>query len=603
MEGYQQNHIRNFAIIAHIDHGKSTLADRFIQICGGLPDREMASQVLDSMDLERERGITIKAQSVSLNYKASDGQFYQLNMIDTPGHVDFSYEVSRSLTACEGAILIVDAAQGVEAQTVANCYTAIDLGLEVVPVLNKIDLPAAEPDRVTEEIEDVIGIDATEALPISAKTGEGVIAVLEALIKRIPPPHGDQEKPLKALILDSWFDNYLGTISLVRVIEGAVRKKMKIRMMATGNEHMVDEVGVYTPKRKSVDELAPGDVGYVIAGVKDVKSARVGDTITNARKPASQPLDGFREIKPPVFAGLYPVNSADYEELRDALDKLSLNDASLRYEPETSTALGFGFRCGFLGMLHLEIIQERLEREYGIDLITTAPTVLYEVVLTDGSRVTIDNPAQLPGSGRVEVVREPIIEVTILLPQEYVGPVLELCIKKRGIQRDMSYHGRQVVMRFELPLNEVVLDFFDQLKSVSRGYASLDYEFLEHRDSDMVRVDVLINGDRVDPLAILVHRDQSLYRGRELVKKMRQLIPRQMFDVAIQAAIGSRVIARESVKALRKNVTAKCYGGDITRKRKLLEKQKEGKKRMKQIGSVQIPQEAFLAVLRVGGDQ
>ncbi len=603
MEGYQQNHIRNFAIIAHIDHGKSTLADRFIQICGGLPDREMASQVLDSMDLERERGITIKAQSVSLNYKASDGQFYQLNMIDTPGHVDFSYEVSRSLTACEGAILIVDAAQGVEAQTVANCYTAIDLGLEVVPVLNKIDLPAAEPDRVTEEIEDVIGIDATEALPISAKTGEGVIAVLEALIKRIPPPHGDQEKRLKALILDSWFDNYLGTITLVRVIEGAVRKKMKIRMMATGNEHMVDEVGVYTPKRKSVDELAPGDVGYVIAGVKDVKSARVGDTITNARKPASQPLDGFREIKPPVFAGLYPVNSADYEELRDALDKLSLNDASLRYEPETSTALGFGFRCGFLGMLHLEIIQERLEREYGIDLITTAPTVLYEVVLTDGSRVTIDNPAQLPGSGRVEVVREPIIEVTILLPQEYVGPVLELCIKKRGIQRDMSYHGRQVVMRFELPLNEVVLDFFDQLKSVSRGYASLDYEFLEHRDSDMVRVDVLINGDRVDPLAILVHRDQSLYRGRELVKKMRQLIPRQMFDVAIQAAIGSRVIARESVKALRKNVTAKCYGGDITRKRKLLEKQKEGKKRMKQIGSVQIPQEAFLAVLRVGGDQ
>jgi len=603
MEGYQQNHIRNFAIIAHIDHGKSTLADRFIQICGGLPDREMASQVLDSMDLERERGITIKAQSVSLNYKASDGQFYQLNMIDTPGHVDFSYEVSRSLTACEGAILIVDAAQGVEAQTVANCYTAIDLGLEVVPVLNKIDLPAAEPDRVTEEIEDVIGIDATEALPISAKTGEGVIAVLEALIKRIPPPHGDQEKRLKALILDSWFDNYLGTITLVRVIEGTVRKKMKIRMMATGNEHFVDEVGVYTPKRKSVDELAPGDVGYVIAGVKDVKSARVGDTITNARKPASQPLDGFREIKPPVFAGLYPVNSADYEELRDALDKLSLNDASLRYEPETSTALGFGFRCGFLGMLHLEIIQERLEREYGIDLITTAPTVLYEVVLTDGSRVTIDNPAQLPGSGRVEVVREPIIEVTILLPQEYVGPVLELCIQKRGIQRDMSYHGRQVVMRFELPLNEVVLDFFDQLKSVSRGYASLDYEFLEHRDSDMVRVDVLINGDRVDPLAILVHRDQSLYRGRELVKKMRQLIPRQMFDVAIQAAIGSRVIARESVKALRKNVTAKCYGGDITRKRKLLEKQKEGKKRMKQIGSVQIPQEAFLAVLRVGGDQ
>ena len=603
MEGYQQNHIRNFAIIAHIDHGKSTLADRFIQICGGLPDREMASQVLDSMDLERERGITIKAQSVSLNYKASDGQFYQLNMIDTPGHVDFSYEVSRSLTACEGAILIVDAAQGVEAQTVANCYTAIDLGLEVVPVLNKIDLPAAEPDRVTEEIEDVIGIDATEALPISAKTGEGVIAVLEALIKRIPPPHGDQEKRLKALILDSWFDNYLGTITLVRVIEGTVRKKMKIRMMATGNEHFVDEVGVYTPKRKSVDELAPGDVGYVIAGVKDVKSARVGDTITNARKPASQPLDGFREIKPPVFAGLYPVNSADYEELRDALDKLSLNDASLRYEPETSTALGFGFRCGFLGMLHLEIIQERLEREYGIDLITTAPTVLYEVVLTDGSRVTIDNPAQLPDSGRVEVVREPIIEVTILLPQEYVGPVLELCIKKRGIQRDMSYHGRQVVMRFELPLNEVVLDFFDQLKSVSRGYASLDYEFLEHRDSDMVRVDVLINGDRVDPLAILVHRDQSLYRGRELVKKMRQLIPRQMFDVAIQAAIGSRVIARESVKALRKNVTAKCYGGDITRKRKLLEKQKEGKKRMKQIGSVQIPQEAFLAVLRVGGDQ
>lgn len=603
MEGYQQDHIRNFAIIAHIDHGKSTLADRFIQVCGGLSDREMAEQVLDSMDLERERGITIKAQSVSLIYQASDGERYQLNMIDTPGHVDFSYEVSRSLTACEGAILIVDAAQGVEAQTVANCYTAVDLGLDVVPVLNKIDLPAAEPDRVSEEIEDVIGIDATEALSVSAKTGEGVVAVLEALIERIPPPCGDQQKRLKALILDSWFDNYLGTISLVRVVEGSIRKKIKIRMMATGNEHLVDEVGVYTPKRKPVDELTPGDVGYVIAGVKDVKSARVGDTITDARKPASQPLEGFREIKPPVFAGLYPVNSADYEELRDALDKLSLNDASLRYEPETSTALGFGFRCGFLGMLHLEIIQERLEREYNIDLITTAPTVLYEVLLSDGHLVTIDNPAQLPDPGRVEVVREPIIEVRILVPQEYVGPVLELCIEKRGIQRDMSYHGRQVVMRFELPLNEVVLDFFDQLKSVSRGYASLDYEFLEHRDSDMVRVDVLINGDRVDPLAILVHRDQSLYRGRELVKKMRQLIPRQMFDVAIQAAIGSRVIARETVKALRKNVTAKCYGGDITRKRKLLEKQKEGKKRMKQIGSVQIPQEAFLAVLRVGGDQ
>jgi GTP-binding protein LepA len=594
--------IRNFAIIAHIDHGKSTLADRFIQRCGGLAEREMANQVLDTMDLERERGITIKAQSVRLPYLAADGLAYQFNLIDTPGHVDFSYEVSRSLTACEGALLVVDASQGVEAQTVANCYTAVDLGLEVIPVLNKIDLPAADPDRVVGEIEDVIGIDCSNAVYVSAKTGQGIDDVLEAIVLHLPAPDGQPDASLKALIMDSWFDNYLGTVSLVRVFDGRVSVKDKIRMMATGRDYYTEQVGFFTPKRTPASALEAGEVGYLISGVKDVSGARVGDTITSALRPVSIPLSGFREIKPRVFAGLYPVNSADFEAFRDALGKLSLNDASLHYEPETSEALGFGFRCGFLGMLHMEIIQERLEREYDLELITTAPTVVYEVVTVNGEVFTIDNPSRLPDPARISEIREPIIEARMLLPQEYVGAVLTLCIEKRGAQKNIQYLGRQVMMEFELPLNEVVLDFFDKLKSVSRGYASLDYEFKEYRQADMVKIDMMINGERVDQLAVLVHRDQSQYRARELVKRMRKLIPRQMFDVAIQAAIGSRIISRETVKALRKNVTAKCYGGDITRKRKLLEKQKEGKKRMKQIGSVEIPQEAFLAVLRVGGE-
>ena len=594
--------IRNFAIIAHIDHGKSTLADRFIQRCGGLSEREMADQVLDTMDLERERGITIKAQSVRLGYSARDGRTYEFNLIDTPGHVDFSYEVSRSLTACEGALLVVDASQGVEAQTVANCYTAVDLGLEVIPVLNKIDLPAADPDRVAGEIEDVIGIDCSNAVYVSAKTGQGVDEVLEAIVAHLPAPSGTPDAQLKALIMDSWFDNYLGTVSLVRVLDGRVTVKDKIRMMATGREYYTEQVGFFTPKRTPASALSAGEVGYLISGVKDVSGAKVGDTVTSALHPVAEPLPGFREIKPRVFAGLYPVISADFEAFRDALGKLSLNDASLHYEPETSDALGFGFRCGFLGMLHMEIIQERLEREYDLDLITTAPTVVYEVVTTSGEVLTIDNPSRLPDPARISEIREPIIEARMLLPQDYVGAVLTLCMEKRGVQKNIQYLGRQVMLEFELPLNEVVLDFFDKLKSVSRGYASLDYEFKEYRQADMVKIDMLINGDRVDQLAVLVHRDQSQYRARELVKRMRELIPRQMFDVAIQVAIGSRIIARETVKALRKNVTAKCYGGDVTRKRKLLEKQKEGKKRMKQIGSVEIPQEAFLAVLRVGGD-
>jgi GTP-binding protein LepA len=600
MTGTEQSRIRNFAIIAHIDHGKSTLSDRLIQVCGGLTSREMLEQVLDSMDLERERGITIKAQSVTLDYVAGDGQGYQLNFIDTPGHVDFTYEVSRSLKACEGALLVVDVSQGVEAQTVANCYTAIDLGLEVIPVLNKMDLPAADPVRVKAEIEDVIGIDASRALQISAKTGEGVPEVLEAIVRELPPPAGDVSRPLKALIIDSWFDNYQGTVSLVRVMDGVIEPRSRIRMMSTGREYQVDGVGIFTPKQKPREILRAGEVGFVVAGIKYVRGARVGDTITSARNPADRPLMGFKDVKPAVFAGLYPVDSGDYEAFRDALEKLSLNDSSLQYEPEVSQALGFGFRCGFLGMLHLEIIQERLEREYGIELITTAPTVVYEVLRTDGEVVRVDNPSGLPDPGRIAEIREPIILVRILTPQEFIGPILTLCTEKRGVQRNLHYHVRQVMIEYEMPLNEVVIDFHDTLKSVSRGYASLDYEPLDYRPADMCKLDILINGDRVDPLSILVHRDQAQYRGRELAARMRRLIPRQMFDVAIQAAVGSRVIARETVKALRKNVTAKCYGGDITRKRKLLEKQKEGKKRMKQIGSVEIPQEAFLSVLKVG---
>lgn len=594
--------IRNFSIIAHIDHGKSTLADRFIQVCGGLQDREMEEQVLDSMDLERERGITIKAQSVSLNYKAKDGETYQLNMIDTPGHVDFSYEVSRSLTACEGALLVVDASQGVEAQTVANCYTAVDLGLEVLPVLNKIDLPAADTDRVSSEIEDVIGIDCSGALHVSAKSGIGIEDLLEQIVNELPAPEGDADQPVKALIMDSWFDNYLGTVSLIRIMQGTLRKKDRIKMMSTSNEYVVEDLGVFTPKRTPKNSLELGEVGYMISGVKDITGAKVGDTITTVKPSANEALDGFKEVQPRVFAGLYPVVSAEYEAFRDALGKLSLNDASLQYEPEVSDALGFGFRCGFLGMLHMEIIQERIEREYDIDLITTAPTVVYEVEMKNGEVLKIDNPSALPDLSSIETIKEPIILANMLMPEEYIGAVMTLCIEKRGIQKNIQYLGRQVMLNFEIPLNEVVLDFFDRLKSVSRGYASLDYEILEYRAADMVKVDVLINGDKVDPLAILVHREQSVYRGRELVQRMRELIPRQMFDVAIQASIGSKVIARETVKALRKNVTAKCYGGDITRKRKLLEKQKEGKKRMKQIGSVEIPQEAFLAVLKVKGE-
>jgi len=602
MNDWDISRIRNFSIIAHIDHGKSTLADRFIQVCGALSDREMDAQVLDSMDLERERGITIKAQSVSLRYKAGDGKDYQLNFIDTPGHVDFAYEVSRSLTACEGALLVVDAAQGVEAQTVANCYTAIDLGLEVVPVLNKIDLPAAEPDRVAAEIEDVIGIEAANAVLVSAKSGQGVQDVLEAVVRDLPPPKGDLNAPLKALIVDSWFDNYLGTIALVRVVDGMLRPKDRIRMMSSGREHVTEQVGIFTPKRTPTTGLRAGEVGFVVAGIKEVKAAKVGDTITHAHAPTATAMPGFREVKPQVFAGLYPVNAADYEDFRDALDKLAMNDSSLYYEPETSQALGFGFRCGFLGMLHMEIVQERLEREYDLNLITTAPTVVYEVLTTSGEVVRVDNPAHLPDGGRIAEIREPIILSRILVPQDYLGPVINLCVERRGIQKDMHFHARQVMLTFELPHAEVVLDFYDRLKSVSRGYASLDYEFLEFRASDMCKLDVLINGEPVEPLSLITHRAQAGYRGRELVKKMRELIPRQMFDVAIQAAIGSRIIARETVKALRKNVTAKCYGGDITRKRKLLEKQKAGKRRMKQIGSVEIPQEAFLAVLSVKGE-
>jgi len=596
----EMDHIRNFSIIAHIDHGKSTLADRFIQICGGLDAREMAAQVLDSMDLERERGITIKAQSVTLNYKAKDGQVYQLNFIDTPGHVDFSYEVSRSLAACEGALLVVDASQGVEAQSVANCYTAIEQGLEVIPVLNKIDLPAAEPARVITEIEDVIGIEARDAISVSAKSGVGVPELLEQLIARIPPPVGDYNAPLQALIIDSWFDSYLGVVSLVKVKQGRVRKGQKIVVMSTGRAYMVDKVGRFTPKRVDVDELKAGEVGCVISGVKEIDGVPVGDTLTQFDRPATAPLPGFKPIQPQVFAGLFPISSEDYEDLREALAKLRLNDAALFYEPETSQALGLGFRCGFLGMLHMEIVQERLEREYNLELINTAPTVVYEVVTTKGDVIKVDNPSKLPDQSLIAEMREPIILANILLPQEYLGNVIGLCEEKRGMQKKLLYLGSQVALDYELPMNEVVLDFFDRLKSVSRGYASLDYHFLHFTAADLVKLDVLINGDRVDALAVIVHRAQAQYRGRELADKMREIIPRQMFDVAIQAAIGAHVIARTNVKALRKNVTAKCYGGDASRKRKLLEKQKAGKKRMKQLGSVEIPQEAFLAVLKVG---
>ena len=594
------HNIRNFSIIAHIDHGKSTLADRFIQRCGGLTEREMGNQVLDTMDLERERGITIKAQTVALHYPARDGSIYDLNLIDTPGHVDFAYEVSRSLAACEGALLVVDASQGVEAQTVANCYTATEQGVTVVPVLNKIDLPSAEPKRVIAEIEDIIGIPAQDAILASAKTGEGVDDILEAVIARIPPPTGDPAAPLQALIIDSWFDNYVGVVMLVRVAQGTLKPRDRILLMATGASYNCEQVGVFTPKAVGRDSLEAGEVGFIVAGIKELKSARVGDTVTLASRAAAQALPGFKDVKPQVFAGLYPVEANQYEALRDALEKLKLNDASLHYEPEVSQALGFGFRCGFLGLLHMDIVQERLEREYDMDLITTAPTVVYQVLLRDGSLLEIENPSKLPDLSRVEEIREPIITTTILTPQDYVGPVLELCTDKRGVQRNMQYVGRQVVLTYELPLAEVVMDFFDRLKSVSRGYASLDYEFLEFRTADVVKLDILINGERVDALSVMVHRAHARYRGREVVTKMRSLIPRQMFDVAIQAAIGAQIIARESVKALRKNVLAKCYGGDVTRKRKLLEKQKAGKKRMKAVGSVEIPQEAFLAILQVG---
>ncbi|MFM9835722.1 MAG: translation elongation factor 4 [Methylophilaceae bacterium] len=591
--------IRNFSIIAHIDHGKSTLADRIIHLCGGLEDREMEAQVLDSMDIERERGITIKAQTAALSYKADDGQIYQLNLIDTPGHVDFSYEVSRSLSACEGALLVVDASQGVEAQSVANCYTALDLGVEVFPILNKIDLPSADPERVKQEIEDVIGVDASEAVLCSAKTGLGVRDVLEAVVAKIPPPKGNIDGPLKALVIDAWFDNYVGVVMLVRVIDGALKPKEKIRLMATGAEYLCEQVGVFTPKSLQRTQLSAGEVGFVIAGIKELAAAKVGDTVTLAGKPAAEPLAGFKEVKPQVFAGLYPTESNQFEALRTALEKLSLNDSSLLFEPENSTALGFGFRCGFLGLLHMEIVQERLEREYDMDLITTAPTVVYELLLKDGTVQQIENPSRLPDMSRIEEIREPVINVNLLMPQDYVGPVMTLCNNKRGIQKNMQYMGRQVMLSYELPLNEVVLDFFDKLKSVSRGYASMDYEFLEFRAADLVKLDIMVNGERVDALSLIVHRANSRYRGGQVAEKMRELIPRQMFDVAIQASIGATIIARETVKAMRKNVIAKCYGGDITRKRKLLEKQKEGKKRMKQVGNVEIPQEAFLAILRV----
>ncbi len=591
--------IRNFSIIAHIDHGKSTIADRFIQICGGLSEREMSEQVLDSMDLERERGITIKAQSVTLDYLSKDGNKYQLNFIDTPGHVDFSYEVSRSLAACEGALLVVDASQGVEAQSVANCYTAIDQNIEVLPVINKIDLPAADAERVKHEIEDIIGVDASDALEVSAKTGVGIPELLEQLIHRIPPPAGDAEGPLQALIIDSWFDNYLGVVSLVRIKNGWLKKRQKIQIMSSGRVFQVDKVGIFTPKPLDKDMLGTGEVGFIVANVKEIEAAPVGDTITLADNPAPGPLAGFQQIKPRVFAGLYPVSSDDYEAFREALQKLRLNDAALYFEPETSQALGFGFRCGFLGMLHMEIVQERLEREYELDLITTAPTVVYEVLTTKGELVYIQNPSELPADNVIAEIREPIIQAGILLPQTHVGSVIKLCIEKRGVQKSIQYLGGQVSLQFELPLSEVVLDFFDRLKSVSRGYASFDYQFARFQVDDLVKLDVLINNERVDALSLIVHRSLSQSRGRELAENMRKIIPRQMFDVAIQAAIGSHIIARTNVKALRKNVTAKCYGGDITRKRKLLEKQKEGKRRMKQIGKVEIPQEAFLSILQV----
>jgi GTP-binding protein LepA len=593
-----QQHTRNFSIIAHVDHGKSTMADRFIQICGGLTEREMSEQVLDSMDLERERGITIKAQSVALRYKAADGETYLLNFIDTPGHVDFSYEVSRSLAACEGALLVVDAAQGVEAQSVANCYTAVELGLEVLPVLNKIDLPSAEPDRVKQEIEDIIGIEAEHALAVSAKTGDGVQEVLERLVHGIPAPTGDPQAPVKALIIDSWFDNYLGIVSLVRVVDGSVSRRDKVLLMSTGTQHQVEQVGVFTPKRETRDTLHSGEVGFLVAGIKNVHGAPVGDTITSARSPATEPLPGFKTLQPRVFAGLFPTESDDYPDLRDALDKLQLNDAALQFEPETSEALGFGFRCGFLGLLHMDIVQERLEREYNVDLITTAPTVIYEVLLNNGEVLSLENPARLPEAHTIEEIREPIIDANILVPQDFVGSVIGLCEEKRGSQKGLQYLGGQVAINYELPLSEVVLDFFDRLKSVSRGYASFDYHFNRFEPGPFVRVDVLINAERVDALSAIVHREQAQRRGHDLAVRMKELIPRQMFDVAIQSAIGSQVISRTTVKALRKNVTAKCYGGDVTRKRKLLEKQKKGKKRMKQVGRVEIPQEAFLAILQ-----
>lgn len=599
------NHIRNFSIIAHIDHGKSTLADRLIQRCGGLAEREMEAQVLDSMDIEKERGITIKAQTAALQYKAQDGQVYNLNLIDTPGHVDFSYEVSRSLSACEGALLVVDASQGVEAQTVANCYTALDLGVEVVPVLNKMDLPNADPENAKAEVEDVIGIDATDAIPCSAKTGMGIDEILEAIVAKVPAPRGNADGPLRAMIIDSWFDSYVGVVMLVRVVDGRLLKGERIKMMATGAVYNADNLGVFTPANEPRDALYAGQVGYIIAGIKELQAAKVGDTITLEKKlpnnagPAEVALPGFKEIQPQVFAGLYPTEASEYDSLRDALEKLKLNDASLHYEPEVSQALGFGFRCGFLGLLHMEIVQERLEREFDQDLITTAPSVVYEVVKADGEVIMVENPSKMPDQGRLEEIREPIVTVHLYMPQDYVGPVMTLANQKRGVQMNMAYHGRQVMLTYEMPLGEIVLDFFDKLKSVSRGYASMDYEFKEYRASDVVKVDILLNGDKVDALSIIVHRSQSQYRGRAVVGKMREIISRQMYDVAIQAAIGANIIARETIKALRKNVLAKCYGGDVSRKRKLLEKQKAGKKRMKQIGSVEVPQEAFLAILQV----
>ncbi len=594
------DHIRNFSIIAHIDHGKSTLADRFIQVCGGLTVREMAAQVLDTMDLERERGITIKAQSVSLDYRARDGSVYQLNFIDTPGHVDFAYEVSRSLAACEGALLVVDAAQGVEAQSVANCYAALDQGLEVLPVLNKIDLPSAEPARVVHEIEDIIGLDAQDALRVSAKTGEGVVDLLETLVARIPPPSGDSEAALRALIIDSWYDNYLGVVSLVRVVSGRLERGAKVRVMSTRGTHQVDRLGIFTPKPRDREMLDSGEVGFVVAGIKDIDGAPVGDTLTLENRPADRPCLGFKKVHPQVYAGMFPTDSNDFEAFREALAKLHLNDASLHYEPESSGALGFGFRCGFLGMLHMEIVQERLEREYGLDLITSAPTVVFEVVTTAGEMLYVDNPARLPAANRIAETREPIVQADILVPDEYLGNIISLCVDRRGVQRKLHYTGRQVSLSYEIPMSEVVLDFFDRLKSLSRGFASLDYHFVRYQQADLVKLDILINAERVDALSMIIHSSLARSRGRELTEKLKELIPRQMFEVAIQAAIGAQIVCRQTVKALRKNVTAKCYGGDVTRKRKLLDKQKAGKKRMKQLGTVEIPQEAFLAVLHVG---